>query len=197
MDRIIRAIIFGAPGSGKGTQSSLLSQRLGLLHISTGDILRAAVKAGTELGIKVKAVMDSGALVSDDLVTEVVKDRLSGISSSQGFILDGYPRTLEQAKILEDIVSGPGLNITKVLNLEVPESEIINRIRQRSKVSQSVDGQSRADDDEEVAKKRLSIFESQFRPIVDFYKKKDLLASIDAVGDIENIYSKILKVLGK
>ena len=187
----IRIVIFGAPGSGKGSQSKLLSERLGLVHISTGDILRDAVKSGSELGKKVQTIIDAGNLVSDDLVTELVRERLGRFSEKDSFILDGFPRNISQTKSLDEMLIKSGIPINKVIKLDVPEEVILERIKGRF----AEGGALRADDDIKIARKRQRIYQSEVVPIVDYYRSKPVFSAVNGVGKLEDVYERILKVL--
>jgi adenylate kinase len=182
----MRLILLGAPGAGKGTQAAYICQKFGIPQISTGDMLRAAVKAGTPLGLQAKKVMDSGALVSDDIIIGLVKDRLTQADCQNGYLFDGFPRTLPQA----DAMKAAGVKIDYVLEIDVPESDIIERMSGRRVHVASgrtyhvkfnppkVAGQDdltkealiqREDDKEETVRKRLEVYQSQTRPLVDYY----------------------------
>ncbi|MCB0722550.1 MAG: adenylate kinase [Ignavibacteriae bacterium] len=180
-----RLIIFGPPGVGKGTQAKLLAQKLGLRHLSTGDILRKAVSDGTELGLKAKEIMDKGDLVPDEIMIGIVDDALTG--EETGFILDGFPRTLEQAKALDKIFENKGFDDTKVISLTADESEIIRRMT----------GRGRSDDTEEAIKNRLDVYNNSTAPVLNYYNGKGNVLDIHGMGKIEDINSKIIEDIGK
>ncbi len=203
-------ILIGAPGSGKGTQAKRLKDQFGLAHISTGDLLRAAVAAGTELGRKAKGFMDEGGLVPDSLVIDLLKLALDGADAAQGFILDGFPRTLPQAESLDAVVQ-----IDKVIDIQVPFSLIEERITGR-RMSPSghvyhvkynppkregvcdVTGEAlyqRSDDTAEKVLSRLSKFEAETRPVIARYQSKGIVVAVDGVGDPDDVYTRILAVL--
>ena len=178
-------ILLGPPGSGKGTQSAFLCEELGIPQISTGDMLRAAVAAGSELGLKVKEVMNLGALVSDDLIAELVKDRLSHDDAQNGFLLDGYPRTEPQAEALAKILSESGRQLDHVILIDVPEEELIARAVARG----------REDDKEEVVRKRQRVYAAETSPLIGFYREQGLLREIDGNRSIESVTSSLREVL--
>lgn len=185
----MRLVLLGPPGSGKGTQAALLKDRLNVVHISTGDLLRAAVAAGTELGKIAKATMDAGELVSDDLVLQLLEDRLGQPDVANGYILDGYPRNLAQAKALDALLSRLEQNIDQALALIVDEEQIVARLAQRASE------QGRTDDSESVVRHRLHVYAEQTAPVVDYYEAKGLLARIDGVGSIEEINQRLMDAM--
>jgi adenylate kinase len=180
-------IILGPPGAGKGTQSILVAEKLGLKHLSTGEILRKAVTEGTELGLKAKEIMDSGNLVSDDVMVGIIKEAISAEDAKAGFILDGFPRTLEQAKQLDKILDSLGYAGLKVLNITLDESELIRRML----------GRGRKDDTVETIKNRLKVYNDQTAPVRDHYLQKTAVFDIYGIGTISEINGRILDVLGK
>lgn len=181
----MRVVLLGLPGSGKGTQAKLLAARNHVPHISTGDMLRAAVASGSELGKRIKHVMDSGSLVSDDLVFEVLCDRLKSADCSSGYILDGFPRTLNQGELTTKLLAERGDKLNRVIYFQVPEAEVIERMKQR------LAKEGRADDDEQTQLRRIEVYKRETEPLVDYYRKRGLLSELDAMGDIENIYSRL------
>ncbi len=185
----MRLVLIGSPGSGKGTQAERLKSELGVPHISTGDLLRSAVKAGTPLGQKAKAVMDSGHLVSDEIMLGILEQRLAAADVADGFILDGYPRTLPQADALEQLLGRLDQPLDAVVELKVPPEKIIERTRKR------FEAEGRADDEPETVRKRLEVFARQTAPVVDFYRQHGQLQEVDGVGSIEEVYDRILAVL--
>jgi len=215
----MRVILLGAPGAGKGTQATFITKKFGIPQISTGDMLRAAVKAGTELGLKAKSVMDSGGLVSDDLIIGLIKDRLSQPDCANGCLFDGFPRTIPQAEALKNA----GLAIDHVVEIKVDDEEIVQRISGRRvhegsgrvyhttfnppKVAgvDDVTGEplvQRKDDGEETVRHRLSVYHAQTEPLVEFYKKLQAtdgtpkFSSIEGVGSVEAITAKVNEALG-
>ena len=186
----MRIIFLGPPGSGKGTQAKLLSERLQVPAISTGEILREAVRRGTPLGLRAKAVMDAGELVSDELMISLIQDRLSTPDASRGFILDGFPRTVAQAGALETLLAGNGLAISAVLNLLVPDAVVVDRLHGRAKE------EGRSDDRPETILERLRVYQEKTEPLVGFYRGRRLLIDVDGMGDIGEISDRIDQAVG-
>jgi adenylate kinase len=186
----MRIIFLGPPGSGKGTQAKLLSERLGVPAISTGEILREAVRLGTPLGLRAKAVMEAGELVSDDLMISLIQDRLAKADASRGFILDGFPRTAQQALALEQLLSGNGQALSSVVNLSVPDAVVVDRLHGRAVE------QGRLDDRPETILERLRVYQEKTEPLVDFYRGRRLLNDVDGMGDVAEISDRIDQALG-
>ena len=185
----MRLVLLGAPGSGKGTQAARLTSEFGVPHISTGDLLRAAVAEGTPLGLEAKAVMDAGHLVSDATVLGMLENRLGRTDVADGFILDGYPRNLAQAAALEQLLQRLGQPLSAVVKLEVPSEVIVERTALRAR------DEGRTDDTPETVRKRLQIYQEQTAPLADHYAKIHLLKVVDGIGQIEEIFSRILEAL--
>jgi len=185
----MRIVLLGAPGSGKGTQAARLKAELGIAHISTGDLLRAAVKAGTPLGLKAKAVMEAGQLVSDEIVLGMLEERLAQADTRAGFILDGYPRNLAQADALDQLLKRIGQPLDAVLKLNVPDADIVARCEIRYRA------EGRADDNPETVRKRLQVYAQQTAPVADYYLRRGLLSEIDGVGAIDAIGARLLAAL--
>lgn len=181
----MRLVLLGPPGSGKGTQAALLKNRLNIVHISTGDLLRAAVAAGTELGKIAKATMDAGELVSDELVLQLLEQRLNEPDVANGYILDGYPRNLAQAQALDELLGRLNQNIDHALALIVGQEQIVDRLAQRSAE------QGRSDDSEAVVRHRLHVYAEQTAPVVNYYEDKGLLTAIDGMGSIDQINQRL------
>ncbi len=184
-----RLLIIGPQGSGKGTQGVRVAEALGIPAVSTGDVFRANVKDGTELGLKVKAIIDAGDLVPDALTGEIVRDRLAQADAAGGFLLDGYPRNLGQVGDLDAFLDGRGEPLTAVIELVVPRDESIRRLALRAAA------QGRADDNEESIAKRLSIYESETAPILDVYRERGVVDQIDGVGSLDEVYARITAAL--
>lgn len=185
----MRIVLLGAPGSGKGTQAARLKAELGIAHISTGELLRAAVKSGTPLGLKAKAVMDAGQLVSDNIVLAMLGERLEQADTRAGFILDGYPRNLAQADALDQLLKRIGQPLDAVLKLNVPDADILRRCEIRFRA------EGRADDNPGTVRRRLEVYAEQTAPVADYYAQHGLLAQVDGVGEIDAISSRLLAAL--
>ena len=204
-------ILFGAPGAGKGTQAKELIKKYGIPQISTGDILRTAIANQTPLGLEAKKLMDQGKLVSDEIVNGLVEARLQESDCENGFILDGFPRTVIQAESLDRIMEKIGKEIDKVIALNVNDEEIIERItgrrvsRKTGKIyhikynppidEKEEDLEQRADDNEETVKKRLAVYNEQTAPVLDYYKKKGKVFEVDGTRGLEKITEDIVKIL--
>ena len=205
-------ILFGAPGAGKGTQAKLLVEKYGIPQISTGDMFRAAIANGTELGKKAKTYMDDGQLVPDDVTIGIVEERLAKEDCGKGFILDGFPRTLHQAEELQKILDKLGKTIDKVVVLDVDDNEILERItgrrmsRKTGKIyhikynppvdEKEEDLEQRADDNEETVKNRLAIYKEQTEPVLGYYKKQGKVFEIDCIKKgLEKITEDIIEIL--
>jgi adenylate kinase len=181
----MRIVFLGPPGSGKGTQAKLLAERLKVPAISTGDMLRAAVREGTPLGLKAKAVMEAGELVSDDLMIGLIRERISRPDARPGFLLDGFPRTVEQAVALDGLLKGNEKRLSTVVNLSVPGAVLIDRLAGRS-------GQeNRSDDRRETVLERLRVYRQKTEPLIEFYRRRGLLTDVDGVGEVSEIADRI------
>jgi adenylate kinase len=185
----MRIIFLGPPGSGKGTQAKLLAERLGISAISTGEILREAVREGTPLGLKAKSIMEAGELVPDDLMIALIQPRLAAPDGLRGFILDGFPRTVQQAESLEKLLAGNGTALNAVLNLSVPEAVLVDRLHGRALE------EGRADDRPETILERLRVYRDKTEPLAGFYRGRRLLADVDGMGDITEISDRIDQAL--
>jgi len=181
----MKIVLLGAPGSGKGTQAENIVQKYQIPHISTGDLLRAEVAAGTELGKQADGIMKSGALVSDDIILGMIRSRLSKDDTAKGFMLDGFPRTLPQAEGLDTLLTELDQPLDVVLFLDVDYGEIMQRLLARK----------RADDTEETIRKRLQVYEAETAPLIDYYKAKGNLRSVQGTGTVEEISTRIYGVL--
>lgn len=185
----MRIVLLGPPGSGKGTQAALLKERIGVPHISTGELLRSAVAAGSELGRQAKAAMDAGELVSDALMLDLIEEKLGQPEAESGFILDGYPRNQAQAHALDALLERLRQPVDRVLELTVDEEQIIQRLALRA----SEEG--RSDDTEEVVRNRLSVYREQTAPVSGHYAGKGLLVQVDGVGEIEDVNRRLVAAL--
>lgn len=182
-------VIFGAPGSGKGTQSERIVAKYGINHISTGDVLRAEIKNGTALGKTAKSYIDQGQLLPDQLITDILAHVLDGFKESKGVIFDGFPRTIAQAESLKKMLAERKRSVTVMLDLEVPEDELLTRLIKRGKE------QGRADDNEATIQKRLNVYHTQTAPLIDWYKKEGQYRHIQGLGTMEGIFNDICKVI--
>ncbi|WP_254055603.1 adenylate kinase [Leptospira mayottensis] len=179
----------GPPGAGKGTQAKILCARLSIPQISTGDILREAVKNQTPMGIEAKRYMDAGDLVPDSVVIGIIKDRIREADCKNGFLLDGFPRTVEQADALDALLKNEGKSIDKAINLEVPDGELLKRLLGRAEI------EGRADDNEATIKNRLDNYNKKTLPLLDFYAAQKKLSQVNGVGTLEEVTSLIQKEL--
>ena len=183
-------VIFGAPGSGKGTQSDLLIEHYGLGHISTGDVLREEIKKGTELGKTAQSFIDKGNLIPDELMISILAKVYDGYGRGhKGVIFDGFPRTIPQAEALKTMLDERGDKVAAMLELDVPEDELMQRLIKRGKAS------GRADDNEETIRKRLTVYHSQTQPLIAWYKREGLHHHINGLGELDRIFSDIRKVI--
>ncbi len=187
----MRIVLMGPPGAGKGTQALNIVNACKIPHISTGDMMRAAVAEGQEVGKKVKGYLDRGELVPDDVVIEVIRQRLSKVDCANGFLLDGFPRTVEQAKKLDTLLQETNRPLTHIVDLVVPEDVLMDRIRKRGE-----SGSGRSDDNVEVATKRLKVFLEQTAPVISYYRDGGRDIEINGLGTIEEVFRRIKGVLG-
>lgn len=214
----MKIIMLGAPGAGKGTQAKRIADKYGIPHISTGDIFRMNIKNGTELGQKAKTYMDQGMLVPDELVVDLVVDRVAQDDAKKGYVLDGFPRTIPQAEALDKALAAIGETVDYAVNVEVPDDNIINRMAGRracvscgatyhlvyipTKVEGICDTCSselilREDDKPETVKRRLEIYHEQTQPLIDYYTNKNILVEVDGTKDMAEVFDAIVKVLGE
>jgi len=214
----MKIVMLGAPGAGKGTQAKMIDERYSIPQISTGDIFRANIKNGTELGKKAKTYMDQGLLVPDELVVDLVADRLSQPDCANGYVLDGFPRTIPQAEALDKVLSAKGESLDYAIDVEVPDENIVNRMSGRRTCP--VCGASfhvvfnppkkenicdlcgaaliqRDDDKPETVQKRLDVYHKQTQPLIEYYQGKHVLHAVDGTKDMAEVFEEITKVLGK
>ncbi|MFP1627527.1 adenylate kinase [Streptomyces sp. 5K101] len=213
----MRIVLVGPPGAGKGTQAAYLAKNLSIPHISTGDLFRANISQGTELGKQAKAYMDAGNLVPDEVTIGMAKDRMSQPDAVNGFLLDGFPRNVGQAEALDEMLQGEGVELDAVLDLEVPEDEVVKRIAGRrvcrndsahvfhvtytppkaEGVCDECGGElyQRDDDSEETVRKRLEVYHTQTEPIIDYYKAQGLVVTISALGKVADVTARAMEAL--
>ena len=185
----MRLLILGPPGAGKGTQAARVAEHLGIPAISTGDIFRANIKGGTELGKKVQGILAAGQYVPDEVTNEIVADRLTQEDATKGFLLDGYPRTLAQVAALDEMLSGSGHALDAVLELDVPTEEVVQRLLKRA----SIEG--RADDTEEVIRERMAVYTQETSPLSQTYDERGLLRKVDGTGDVDEVFTRLQQAL--
>jgi adenylate kinase len=179
-------VLLGPPGAGKGTQAVKLAEKLEIPHLSTGDLFRENIGNGTELGLKAKSYLDAGDLVPSELTNELVDDRLTNPDTDEGFILDGYPRSVQQAKALHDMLERRGIALDAVLEFRVPEEVLFERLKARG----------RADDTDDVIRNRMNIYRDETAPLIEYYSGSEL-KTVDAVGSVDEVFARALQALGK
>lgn len=182
-------VIFGAPGSGKGTQSDLLVKKYGFKHISTGDVLRAEIKNGTELGNTAKGFIDNGQLIPDSLMIDILASVYDSLCPCEGVIFDGFPRTIPQAEALKEMLAKRGTEVSGMLELDVPNEMLIERLVNRGKTS------GRADDNEETIRKRLDVYNNQTAPLIEWYEKEGMRHAVKGYGELEEINAALCAVI--
>ena len=183
---MLNLVLFGPPGAGKGTQSEKLLEKYGLIHLSTGDILRGEMKAGTELGVKAKSLIEAGNLVPDAVVIGMIGNKISENIEGNGFIFDGFPRTQAQAEALDKLLEKKGTGVSVMLSLEVKETELVNRLLERGKIS------GRADDaTEDTIKNRIGVYNKETSVLIDFYSAQKKQIGIQGIGEIDEIFGKL------
>jgi len=189
----VNIILMGPPGCGKGTQAQLFQETFGMVQLSTGDMLRAAVAAGTETGLKAKAIMDRGDLVPDDVVVGIIVDRIMDADvQEKGFILDGFPRTVAQAKKLDEVLAEKNISIDHIIEMKVDEAALFARIEKRAQ--ESADG-ARADDNAETLKKRIIVYREQTAPILPYYERDGRVQAIDGMASIDDVTTQLKVIL--
>lgn len=214
----MKIIMLGAPGAGKGTQAKKIAEKYGIPHISTGDIFRANIKGGTELGMKAKTYMDQGMLVPDEITIGMLMDRIGEADCENGYVLDGFPRTIPQAESLTEALYGRGESVDYAVNVDVPDENIIGRMSGRRACLNcgatyhiaynapkqegicDVCGQSlvlRDDDQPETVKKRLTVYHEQTQPLIDYYRNADILKEVDGTQNMETVFADIVAILGE
>ena len=192
----MRLILLGPPGAGKGTQAARLTEKFKIPQLSTGDMLRAAVKAGTPVGLQAKAVMDAGGLVSDEIVCGIISDRIEESDAVNGFILDGFPRTVAQAKALDEMLAKKAMGLDAIIELKVDENALLARIEKRAAETLAAGGVVRADDNPESFKVRLTAYRDQTAPVSAYYASKGVLKTVDGMAPIDQVTVALDAVLG-
>ncbi|WP_262273008.1 MULTISPECIES: adenylate kinase [Microvirga] len=193
----MRMILLGPPGAGKGTQAVRLVDRLGIPQLSTGDMLRAAVAAGTPVGLKAKAVMDRGDLVSDEIVVGIIADRIEEADARNGFILDGFPRTVAQAEAFDAMLAAKGLKLDAVIEFKVNEAELVDRIVKRARETEARGEPVRKDDNPDVFKTRLEAYRTQTAPLSAYYEGKGMLKTVDGMRPIDEVTEAVKGIIGR
>lgn len=186
---IMNIILFGPPGAGKGTQAARISDNFGVVYISTGDILRAAVKDNTELGILAKSYMEKGELVPDNVIIGIMGERINKPDAQGNFMLDGFPRTLTQAQALDSMLEKQGQKVDTVISLEVDNEEVVKRILSRHEI------ENRDDDNEKIIRNRLNVYYEQTKPLKDYYSEDGLLKTVDGIGSVDDVFSRIEEII--
>ena len=181
----MRVVLLGPPGAGKGTQAEKLSEKLGIPQISTGELFRRNIDSGTKLGLEAKRYLDAGDLVPSELTNQLVDDRLDSSDTAKGFILDGYPRSVEQAKALHEMLERRGSDIDAVVEFRVSQDELLQRLK----------GRGRADDTDEVILNRMKVYRDETAPLLEYYR--DQLKTVDAIGTVDEVFARALQALGK
>ncbi|MDR3474565.1 MAG: adenylate kinase [Devosia sp.] len=190
----MRLILLGPPGAGKGTQAKNLTEAYNIPQLSTGDILRSAIRAGTPLGLQAKAIVDRGDLVSDEIVNGIVSDRIDQEDARNGFILDGFPRTIPQAEALERMLEEKAMKLNAVVEITADAETLTRRIINRAREGAKTSG-ARADDNEEVVRNRLNVYREQTAPLVEYYRTKGLLKTVDGMAPVEEVTAAIMQAV--
>ena len=193
----MRIILLGPPGAGKGTQAVRLVERLGIPQLSTGDMLRAAVATGSPIGLRAKAIMDAGQLVSDDVVVGIVADRIEEADAKKGFILDGFPRTVAQAQAFDAMLARKGLKLDAVIEFKVDEDALVERIVKRAKETEARGEVVRKDDNPDVFRTRLEAYKTQTAPLSAYYAEKGALRTVDGMRPIDEVSNELKAILGR
>ena len=186
---MLNIVLFGPPGSGKGTQSEKIISRYGLTHLSTGDLLRAELAAESELGLQAKSIMERGELVSDSIIIGMIRNKIVELTDAKGFIFDGFPRTVAQAQALDELLGEEGMKIDVMLGLEVERQELIDRLLKRGQ------DQGRADDNLETIENRIKVYEDQTFPVMDYYEGQGKYCGVAGMGTIDDIFDRLTAII--
>ena len=193
----MRIVLLGPPGVGKGTQASLIAEKLGTPHLSTGEMLRAAVRSGTDIGKTADAVMERGELVPDELIVAVVIERIAQPDATHGFVLDGFPRTIAQAEAFDDLLHAAQLTLDHAIELKIDEKILLDRILNRAREAHQAGAIARGDDNREALEVRLGVYNQQTAPLIEYYRSKSILRTIDGLQAVDDVQADILKAVGK
>jgi len=188
-------VLFGPPAAGKGTQALRIKTKYAIAHLSTGDMLRAAIAAATETGLKAKSIMDAGKLVPDDVVVGIIADRVREPDCAKGFVLDGFPRTVAQASALDEMLNKQNLSVAHVIVMAVDESELVKRVENRAAEARRAGQPVRADDDPETFKKRLGVYRSETAPVLPYYVNQGKIRTVEAMASIDTVTAQIDAIL--
>ena len=193
----MRIVLLGPPGAGKGTQASRIGEKLDIPHLSTGEMLRAAVRSGTDIGKTADAVMERGELVPDELIVAVVIERIAQPDATHGFVLDGFPRTIAQAEAFDDLLHAAQLTLDHAIELKIDEKILLDRILNRAREAHQAGAIARGDDNREALEVRLGVYNQQTAPLIEYYRSKSILRTIDGLQAVDDVQAAILKAVGK
>ena len=193
----MRIVLLGPPGAGKGTQASRIGEKLDIPHLSTGEMLRAAVRSGTDIGKTADAVMERGELVPDELIVAVVIERIAQPDATHGFVLDGFPRTIAQAEAFDDLLHAAQLTLDHAIELKIDEKILLDRILNRAREAHQAGAIARGDDNREALEVRLGVYNQQTAPLIEYYRSKSILRTIDGLQAVDDVQADILKAVGK
>jgi adenylate kinase len=194
---IMRIVLLGPPGAGKGTQASRIGEKLDIPHLSTGEMLRTAVRSGTDIGNTAEAVMERGELVPDELIVAVVIERIAQPDATHGFVLDGFPRTIAQAEAFDDLLHAAQLTLDHAIELKIDEKILLDRILNRAREAHQAGAIARGDDNREALEVRLGVYNQQTAPLIEYYRSKSILRTIDGLQAVDDVQADILKAVGK
>lgn len=193
----MRIVLLGPPGAGKGTQASRIGEKPDIPHLSTGEMLRAAVRSGTDIGKTADAVMERGELVPDELIVAVVIERIAQPDATHGFVLDGFPRTIAQAEAFDDLLHAARLTLDHAIELKIDEKILLDRILNRAREAHQAGAIARGDDNREALEVRLGVYNQQTAPLIEYYRSKSILRTIDGLQAVDDVQADILKAVGK